>query len=343
MPPYTLTPATFDGTNINDGVTYKSWFTLGDDPLHLLTLEPVEAEVPGPYWYPVAPRSQPKSYVLPLHVQLVSLEQPALNAFKTLFSPDKGDVLLTATAGDGGGYQLTVRVEDLPESGTNHFVAPLHRARPVFEKTTETTVIHDVVYSGETWQATEPPCPGPAACSPFRRFRSSAITPARALMGSDSLPREAGVPARVVVVRKMAEMEDALSIRRAVFIAEQGVTEAEEIDAYDGDPRLVTGAVHIVAYVDGRPAATGRLILDAPPPENAHIGRVAVLRQHRRRGLGRAIMRALEDEARRRGYRCATVAAQVRAMPFYESLGYVAHGDVFLDARIEHRMMERPL
>ena len=161
-------------------------------------------------------------------------------------------------------------------------------------------------------------------------------------MESDSAAHELG-SLRVTVVRSTAEMEDALSVRRAVFIAEQGVTEVEEIDAYDGDPRQVTSALHVVAYLDGLPAATGRLLLDAPDGENAHIGRIAVLREHRRRGLGRAVMLALQDEARRRGFRGAKVAAQLQAIPFYESLGYVAYGGVFLDARIAHRLMDLQL
>ena len=148
---------------------------------------------------------------------------------------------------------------------------------------------------------------------------------------------------RIGVVLTAAEMEDALSVRCAVFIEEQGVTEAEEIDAYDGDPERVTGAVHVVAYVGGRPAGTGRLLLDAPPGENAHIGRVAVLQEHRGRGFGRMLMLTLQEEAERRGYPGITVAAQLRAIPFYERLGYRARGDVFLDAGIEHRRMDLSL
>jgi predicted GNAT family N-acyltransferase len=146
-----------------------------------------------------------------------------------------------------------------------------------------------------------------------------------------------------VIVRTAAEMEDALTVRRAVFIDEQGVTEAEEIDAYDGDPRQATSAVHVVAYADNRPVATGRLILNDAEDGKAHIGRLAVLRDHRRQGFGRAVMLALEEEARRRGFQGVIVAAQLQAMRFYEGLGYKAYGDVFLDARIEHRMMARSL
>ena len=144
----------------------------------------------------------------------------------------------------------------------------------------------------------------------------------------------------VSTVRTLAEMQDALAVRRAVFIEEQGVSEEEEIDAHDGDPAEVTSAVHVVAYLDGQPVATGRLLLDITPPEYGHIGRVAVLREHRGRGCGRAVMLALQEEARRRGYPGITLAAQLPAIAFYERLGYVARGEVFLDANIEHRWMD---
>ena len=144
---------------------------------------------------------------------------------------------------------------------------------------------------------------------------------------------------RVTLVRTAAEMADALAVRRAVFIEEQGVPEHEEIDAYDGAPDEVSSAVHVVAYVAGQPVSAGRLLLGTPG-ENAHIGRVAVLRAARRRGYGRAVMLALQAEARRRGYPGITLASQLHAIPFYERLGYVAYGDVFLDAGIEHRWMD---
>ena len=145
---------------------------------------------------------------------------------------------------------------------------------------------------------------------------------------------------RVTTARTPAEMDDVLVVRRAVFIEEQGVSEKEEIDAHDGDPAQVASAVHVIAYLDGQPVATGRLLLDAMPPEHGYIGRVAVLREHRRSGYGREVMVALQAEALRRGYPGITLAAQLHAIPFYERLGYVARGGVFLDASIEHRWMD---
>lgn len=145
---------------------------------------------------------------------------------------------------------------------------------------------------------------------------------------------------QVETVTTLAQMQDALAVRRAVFIEEQDVAEAEEIDAHDGDPAGVSSVVHVVAYHDGQPLGTGRLLLDTPVSEHAHIGRVAVLREHRGRGCGTAVMLALQEEARRRGYPGITLAAQLQAIPFYERLGYVARGEVFLDAGIEHRWMD---
>lgn len=143
----------------------------------------------------------------------------------------------------------------------------------------------------------------------------------------------------VSVVRTAAELAQALAVRRAVFIEEQRVPESEEIDEHDGDPAIVTSAVHVLARLDGRVVGTGRLLLGYPAGANAHIGRVAVLAEQRGGGVGTALMRTLEGLARERGFAGITLAAQLQAMPFYERLGYVAHGGVFLDAGIEHRWM----
>jgi len=51
-------------------------------------------------------------------------------------------------------------------------------------------------------------------------------------------------------------------------------------------------------------------------------------------------MDALHTEARRRGLPGITLSAQLHASPFYERLGYVPRGDVYLDAAIEHRDMD---
>ena len=141
------------------------------------------------------------------------------------------------------------------------------------------------------------------------------------------------------LITTVAEMQQALSVRRRVFIEEQQVPEALEIDEHDGDPATVTTALHVLVRMDGEPVATGRLLL-AETDGRLHIGRVAVLAGRRRSGLGQAVMRALHELARERNASCITLAAQLHAIGFYERLGYKAYGDIFLDAGIEHRWMD---
>jgi predicted GNAT family N-acyltransferase len=104
----------------------------------------------------------------------------------------------------------------------------------------------------------------------------------------------------------------------------------------------------MTGYVDGQPVVTGRLMRDSASAEarkdrpicDAHIGRVAVIEELRGKGYGKQLMIALHDEARSRGFRRLMLGAQLHAIPFYESLGYVVRGDIFLDASMEHRWMD---
>src|SRR6266498_40580 len=144
----------------------------------------------------------------------------------------------------------------------------------------------------------------------------------------------------IITISTLEEMAEALFVRRRVFIEEQSVSEEEEIDSHDADPRRVSSAVHVLGRLAGAPVGTGRLLVEYPPGHNAHVGRVAVLAAHRGRGFGRQIMLALHALARGRGFPGITLAAQTHAIPFYERLGYAVRGPVFLDAGIDHRWMD---
>ena len=120
-------------------------------------------------------------------------------------------------------------------------------------------------------------------------------------------------------------------VRRTVFVEEQGVPEGEEFD--ESDPVCE----HAVVLQDGAVVATGRV------DTTGRIGRVAVLREARGRGIGRSVMQALEQRARELGCRRAWMHAQVHAIGFYRTLGYVASGEEFMEAGIRHVTMARPL
>lgn len=121
-------------------------------------------------------------------------------------------------------------------------------------------------------------------------------------------------------------------VRTAVFVVEQGVPESIERDALDAVSR------HAIARdAGGAVVATGRLLPDG------HIGRMAVLPGSRGGGVGAAVLRALMEEAARRGLDEVILNAQVHALAFYRRHGFVEHGEVFLEAGIEHRTMRRSL
>jgi predicted GNAT family N-acyltransferase len=117
-------------------------------------------------------------------------------------------------------------------------------------------------------------------------------------------------------------------VREEVFVAEQGVPLELEWDGHDARCR------HAVALdAAGGAIGTARLL-----PEG-RIGRMAVLGDRRRQGVGAALMRALLDEARRRGMTRITLHAQTHAADFYRGFGFSARGGEFLEAGIPHLEM----
>ena len=142
-------------------------------------------------------------------------------------------------------------------------------------------------------------------------------------------------PTSVTLAQTEDDRQACYAIRRAVFVEEQNVPLALEMDEYDAT------AVHFLLQDDaGTPLATARLL---DKNGAAKIGRVAVLKSVRGQGMGLVLMRAVLDEARRRGFAEAILDSQTYAIPFYERLGFSAEGDEFDDAGIPHFRMRRSL
>ena len=122
---------------------------------------------------------------------------------------------------------------------------------------------------------------------------------------------------------------EALStVRRIVFIEEQDVPETLELDESDK-------LCHHVLVTDSanKPVATGRIGPDG------RIGRMAVLKAYRGQGIGSALLTALIDYARQERYINIYLHAQLTAIPFYQTHGFIVSGEVFMDAGIKHRNM----
>jgi predicted GNAT family N-acyltransferase len=134
--------------------------------------------------------------------------------------------------------------------------------------------------------------------------------------------------------RDARERDALLELRHEVFVQEQGVPLDLEIDEHDD------GALHLVAFEDGRLVGTCRVVQDGA---QAKFGRLVVARVARGRGVGGALLAEAERRAREMGCECMVLAAQTSAMGLYEKAGYTARGDVYLDAGIEHMTMEKAL
>ena len=120
-------------------------------------------------------------------------------------------------------------------------------------------------------------------------------------------------------------------IRFTVFVEEQGVPFEIEIDEHD------PLCVHAIAFEGGKPVGTGRLLPDG------HIGRMAVLKEWRNRGIGGLLLNALIERARQRGDARVILSAQINAAKFYEAHGFSRHGEEYMEAGIRHQEMRRQL
>ena len=140
---------------------------------------------------------------------------------------------------------------------------------------------------------------------------------------------------RIKPVETPEEMEAAKALRVQVFVAEQGVPAAEEVDEYDD------AAAHGLALVGNSVVGTGRVY--RLPSGETQIGRMAVDSAQRRQGVGGLILAFLEDRAIIDGASRVMVHAQTNVRSFYERRGYVADGGPFLEVGIEHVRMVKTL
>ena len=121
-------------------------------------------------------------------------------------------------------------------------------------------------------------------------------------------------------------------VRHKVFVVEQFVPETLEWTGDDEHHR------HVIAVDSNeRPIGTGRISTEGK------IGRMAVLKSWRGKGVGSSIIKKLIEFARSANGQTLTLSAQVTAAPFYRVHGFVEQGETYQEAGIEHRQMVREL
>ena len=132
----------------------------------------------------------------------------------------------------------------------------------------------------------------------------------------------------IKIVKYEKAKADIHFVRDNVFIKEQGISRELEYDGLD------PGSYHVVVWDEvGNPLGTGRI------SRAGHIGRLAVLKDQRHKGIGRSILRALIAKARELGMKKVDLNAQSHAVSFYKKLGFEEKGHPFYEANIPHLRM----
>lgn len=136
------------------------------------------------------------------------------------------------------------------------------------------------------------------------------------------------------IVQTDEQLRDAFSVRKQVFVEEQHVSAEEEYDEFEETSK------HIVIYDEDIPVGAGRFrIVDGI----GKMERICVLSSHRKKGIGKIIMDALEAYAKEESLPKLKLHAQTQAESFYKKLGYQTASDVFIEADIPHVVMIKEL
>ncbi len=138
----------------------------------------------------------------------------------------------------------------------------------------------------------------------------------------------------IQVAETNKQREQAYHVRMVVFVEEQNVPPAEELDAFDEQ------AIHFVGYQKTVPIAASRLRF---ADDYGKLERICILKPQRGKSYGTALIKNMEDMIVKKGYSKAKLNAQTHAEAFYERLGYQTVSGEFLDAGIPHVTMVKEL
>jgi predicted GNAT family N-acyltransferase len=133
------------------------------------------------------------------------------------------------------------------------------------------------------------------------------------------------------------DLKIAFHIRKEVFVEEQGFLLETEFDEYD---TLNALSEHILVYYNEKPVGTGRLrVVDGL----GKLERICILEPYRKFGLGKIILKTLEEIAKEQGITRVKLHGQTQAEGFYKKLGYRTSSDVFMEDGGPHLLMIKEL
>ncbi|MED0875953.1 GNAT family N-acetyltransferase [Bacillus mobilis] len=142
---------------------------------------------------------------------------------------------------------------------------------------------------------------------------------------------------RYKIITELTDLETAFHIRKEVFVKEQNVPLEDEFDTFD---KIGEECKHILVYYNELPVGTGRIrFVDGA----GKLERICILKDYRKYGLGKVIIKALEEIARDKEATKVKLHGQTHAEGFYTKLGYQTSSDVFMEDGIPHVLMTKVL
>ncbi|WP_025731657.1 GNAT family N-acetyltransferase [Heyndrickxia ginsengihumi] len=139
------------------------------------------------------------------------------------------------------------------------------------------------------------------------------------------------------IITAEEDLKKAFDIRIEVFVEEQGVPLEDELDEFD---KLNGQCEHILVYFNEQPVGTGRIrLVDG----FGKLERICILKPYRKFGLGKVIIKALEEIAEKDGVSKIKLHGQKHAEGFYNKLGYLTSSNVFMEDGIPHILMIKEL
>lgn len=128
------------------------------------------------------------------------------------------------------------------------------------------------------------------------------------------------------MVKTKKELDQAIAIRKQVFVKEQNVPIDIEIDGLDDE------AEHVIAYVGGEPIGCARIRFNT----YAKLERIAIVEKYRGRGFGIQLTDFLIEYCKQKNVVEIRLHAQMYTADFYKKLGFLERGKTFFEADIEH-------
>jgi len=137
------------------------------------------------------------------------------------------------------------------------------------------------------------------------------------------------------LVTSDVELQEALRVRRQVFVREQGISEGLVFDGHDRE------ALHMVVEDGEKVIGSARVQFLAD--NQAKLERMAVLKRYRCKGIGREMLLSLDAVWKDKRVQQVIIHAQFEVVPFYKLCGFEEVGLPFREAGIEHIKMRKQL